>query len=82
LGRFPEGAAVANAFSDDGQVFCGHVCPKCVGRGEGWLERRLESNARWSREIAEEDEELSREGISEAPTPEEYRLFERIAALN
>jgi hypothetical protein len=81
-GRFPEGAAVANAFTDDGQMFCGHVCPECVGRGEEWLERRLEWNARFSREIAEEDEELSREGISEVPTLEEYRLFEQIAVLD
>jgi hypothetical protein len=81
-GRFPEGAALANAISDDGQVFCGHVCPDCIGRGEEWLERRLESNAEWARDIADEEEELSLEGVSEIPTLEEYRLFERIAALD
>jgi hypothetical protein len=81
-GRFPEGAALANAISDDGQVFCGHVCPTCIGRGEEWLERRLRSNAEWARDIADEEEELSLEGVSEIPTLEEYRLFECIAALD
>jgi hypothetical protein len=81
-GGFVAGAVVANALTDDGQMFCGHVCPGCIARGEEWLERRLESNAIWSREVAEEDEELSREGISETPSLEEYRLFECIAALD
>jgi hypothetical protein len=81
-GRFPEGAALANAISDDGEMFCGHVCPKCIAHGEEWLERRLESNAEWAREEAEEQEELSLEGVTEIPTLEEFRLFERITALD
>jgi hypothetical protein len=43
---------------------------------------RLESNARWARKIAEEEEKLAREGISDMPCVEEYRLFERIAVLD
>jgi hypothetical protein len=65
------GAVSAEAYSDDGEMWCGHVCPECVGRGEKWLERRPESNAQWARETAE-GEGLSLEGISELPTLEEY----------
>jgi hypothetical protein len=80
--RFPEGAAVANAFSDDGEMFCGHVCPECIGRGEEWLERCQASNAEFARDTADEEEAMRLESISEIPTLEEYRLFERIAALD
>jgi hypothetical protein len=81
-GRFPEGAALANALSDDGKIFCGHVCPECIGRGEEWLERRLQSNAEWARETAREEDAMRLEGISHVPTLEEYRMFERLAALD
>jgi hypothetical protein len=81
-GGFVAAGALANAFSDDGEIFAGHVCPGCIAHGEVWLERRLESNARFSREMADEEEELSLEGISEMPSLEEYRIFDRIAALD
>jgi hypothetical protein len=79
---FVAGAALANAVTDDGQTLAGHVCPECFSRGAEWLERRLESNAQWAREEAEEQEEWSLEGVSELPTVAEYRLFERLAALD
>ncbi len=81
-GGFVAGAVVANALTDDGQMFCGHVCPGCIARGEEWLERRLRSNAEWARDVAGEEEKLSLEGVSDIPTLEEYRMFERIAALD
>ncbi len=73
---------LAEALNDAGDVSAGHVCPECLERGAEWLERQLEVDAEWEREEAEEAEELSREGVSEMPTVEEYLLFERLAALD
>jgi hypothetical protein len=82
--KFAAHVVTADAFTDNEglPIFCGHVCPGCIERGEEWLERRLESNAAWARAEAEEKEVLRLEGVSESPTVEEYRLFERIAALD
>jgi hypothetical protein len=80
-GRFVPGPATARAYGDDG-LDCGEVCYECLRGGEERILARLEMNARWSRETAEEDEGLLEEGISELPTLEELRMMERIAALD
>jgi hypothetical protein len=80
-GRFVPGPATARAYGDDG-LDCGEVCYECLRGGAERILACLEINARWNREIAEENEELLEEGISELPTLEELRMMERISALD
>ncbi len=80
--RFVVGAAMARAYSDDGEIDCGEVCPDCLQSGAEGITARLEANARWTREAAEEDEMLAEEGLGEVPSLDELRMMERIAALD
>jgi hypothetical protein len=50
--------------------------------GEKGILSRLEANARWSRETAEQDVMLVAEELTEMPSIEEFRMIDRIAALD
>jgi hypothetical protein len=75
--KFWLGAASALAVSD-GDVLLGETCPACLEGGAEHMQAELETRARWSRWIAEQDERLAGEGFDEPPTVEEFLLLETV----
>jgi hypothetical protein len=78
--RFVVGAVAAWGYADTAELDLGPVCPACLAEGPATMEERLKKEARSARQIAEESELLASEGISAAPTAEEFREAERLAA--
>ncbi len=78
--RFATGLVAAWAYSSTGNLDCGPTCPTCIEEGPAKMQERLETNARWSRWRAEDDELLASEDV-ESPTIEALRTLEQIAAL-
>jgi hypothetical protein len=76
------GAVIARAYPlrDLGGRVGEAVCPKCIEAGPEAMAERLEEQAYWNRQVADEAEELADEGV-EAPTPEDLRLMKEIANL-
>ncbi len=77
--RYVVGAVMAFSYSFDG-VGGEPVCPSCLEAGPEVMAEHLRKKALWSRRIADQDEELAEEEV-EAPTLEDLRLMEAIAAL-
>jgi hypothetical protein len=76
--RFVMGAVAAWAYSSTIDLDCGLVCPTCLEEGEEAMEGRLEKHARWPALEAEDYATLAAEGV-EAPTLEEFRMFELVS---
>ena len=72
---------VLAALRGDTGMICGDVCPACLAAGAEAMRETLERALSWARVIVEHYEELLAEDL-EAPTLTEYRLFDRIAALD
>ena len=62
-------------------MICGDVCPRCLAAGPEAMRQRLEAALSWARVIVRDYEELLAEDL-EATTLTEYRLMDRIAALD
>lgn len=75
--KFWLGAATAFAISDT-DMLLGETCPSCIERGAEHMEDELQSRARWSRWVADADEDLADEGFDDPPSVEEYFLLEKI----
>jgi hypothetical protein len=74
------GAVLANAYSNDGRLDFGAVCPKCLAGGPEEMAEQLEAQAEYTREEADQVEMVAREEIT-APTIEHLKQLEEIAAL-
>ena len=72
---------VLAALRGDAGMVCGDVCPRCLASGPEAMRQRLEVALSWARVIVEDYEELLAEDL-EAPTLTEYRIMDRIAALD
>ncbi len=77
---FVPGAVIAYAYSNDGRLDFGAVCPKCLEGGPEEMAKQLEAQAEWTREEADQVEMVAAEAIT-APTIEHLRQLEEIAAL-
>ena len=78
--RFVIGAVLANAYSNDGRLDFGPVCPKCLEGGPEEMAEQLEAQAEFWRQEADEVERIAAEDIT-APGVEYLRQLEEIAAL-
>jgi hypothetical protein len=74
------GAVLANAYSNDGWLDFGPVCPKCLEGGPEEIAEQLEAQAEYRRWEADEVETVAREDIR-APAIEHLRQLEEIAGL-
>ncbi len=73
---YEQGPALALLTSDSGAA-SGLVCPRCLGRGEEHIEKKLQWNAECASMAAAEAEQLASEVIEDLPTLEQYEAMAR-----
>ena len=75
-GRFYLGPASCLAYSEDGLICWGEVCPRCIAGGPEEIQRQLDMRARWARWKAEQETEAAEEGVEDCPTIDELLAAE------
>jgi len=78
--RFERGVIEADLISGSDRLHLGEVCPACLARGAEYVERRMQSNLRFSIMLSETQIYMEKRAVEEdlevCPSWEEYRVFE------
>lgn len=72
---FPLGEVSPVAVSED-DIELGEVCLACVSAGEDHIQAILDKRARWSRAVADQDERIASEGVTDLPSVDELLAAE------